>query len=225
MPGMKLMSFSGLGAPLTFREVPTVDAVYEAIALPDIEASDQVPVMPPEVRRRHAQVQVALVKIGLSLGFRTWVARNDHGIIYEGKKLGEMHGVIGRLEDERIISAFDNAVQAALLIDCIWSKNGKLMPAAIEIEHTTGVTTGLTRMQGLQSRLPPFQTRWVIAAPDEDRNLVLRECNRPQFRSLNAQYLPYSAVDELYSLCQRDRMHGVTDEFLDGFMEKTLSIQ
>lgn len=175
-----------------------------------------------DVQRRHSQIQVALAEIGKQLGFKTWVAQNDKAIMYKGKRLGEMEGVLLRLEDVQLLSSFNDAVKAALLIDLIWFRNAKFMPAVIEIEHTTGVTSGLTRMKNFQDRLPPFPTRWVIAAADEDRQKVMTECNKPQFQSLNAQFFPYSAVDELYSLCQRRKIKGVNDEFLDCFMEPCL---
>lgn len=208
---------------MVISEIPTVSAVYEAIAIPDLNTAAGISVLPPEVRRRHAQIQVALVKIGQELGFRTWVAKNDQGISYQGRPLIEMDGVIADLQTERVMRLLDDAIRTVMLIDCIWFKNGNLMPAVIEIEHSTGVTSGLARMQALQSALPSFQTRYVIAAPDEDRDKVLRECNREQFKDLKALYLPYSAVDELYSLCVRRNLHGVTEKFLDSFMEPTNS--
>jgi len=208
---------------MVISEIPTVSAVYEAIAIPDLDTTAGIPVLPPELRRRHAQIQVALVKIGQELGFRTWVAKNDQGISYQGRPLIEMDGVIADLQTERVMQLLDDAIRNVMLIDCIWFKNGNLMPAVIEIEHSTGVTSGLARMQALQSAMPSFQTRYVIAAPDEDRDKVLRECNREQFKDLKALYLPYSAVDELYSLCVRRNLHGVTEKFLDSFMEPTNS--
>jgi type II restriction enzyme len=76
-------------------------------------------------------------------------------------------------------------------------------------------------MQGFQQAIPAYPTRWIIAAPDEDRKEVIEKCNRPQFKSLNAQFFPYSAIEELYSLSQRRKIKGVTDEFLDCFIEPT----
>jgi type II restriction enzyme len=205
---------------IVISEIPNAEAVYESLVLPEKEPEQGFDF---EMARRHAMIQVALVKIGQQLGFRTWVAHNDKGIVYENKKLGEMDGVITRLDSERLLSAFPEAVHAARLIDCVWFRNAKFMPAVIEIEHSTGVTSGLTRMQGFQQAIPAIQNvRWVIAAPDEDRDKVIRECNRPQFKSLNAQFFPYSAVEELYSLCQRRKLKGLNDEFLDCFMESTL---
>ncbi|WP_279041836.1 restriction endonuclease, partial [Brevibacillus borstelensis] len=204
---------------IVISEVPIADAFYDALVVPDELVTTELDI---EAVRRHSQIQIALIKIGQQLGFRTWIAQNDKGIKYQNKRLVEMEGVVNSLRDERIISAFEEAYKAALLIDCIWFKNGKLMPAVMEVEHSTGVTSGLTRMKGLQDALPPFLTRYVIVAPDEDRDKVLREANRPQFQSLNVRYFPYSAVEELYSLCQRRKIRGVTEEFLDSFMEPTL---
>ena len=94
------------------------------------------------------------------------------------------------------------------------------MPAVMEVEHTTGVTSGLTRMKGLQDAMPALNTRYVIVAPDNDREKVIAEANRPQFRSLDARYFAYSSVEELYYICTHRNLHGVTQEFLDCYMEK-----
>jgi len=63
--------------------------------------------------------------------------------------------VIVSLRDEKLLSAYIEASQAALMIDCIWFKNGKLMPAVMEVEHSTGVTSGLTRMKNFQDIFIP----------------------------------------------------------------------
>lgn len=210
-----------LTTELVISEIPSVETVYEALVLPDQELEVGIDI---EMARRHAQIQVALVQIGRQLGFRTWVAQNDRGIVYKDQSIGEMESVIARLEDERLIQAFQEAQHAARLIDVVWFKNGRLMPAVIEVEHSTRVRSGLTRMKTLQDAMPPIPTRWVIAAPDEDRDLVVREAATPQFASLNAKFFPYSAVEELYSLCERRKIRGVSEEFLDCYMESCLPL-
>jgi len=171
------------------------------------------------------QVQVALILLGQQMGYRTWIARNDKGFMYGNKKVGELDGVVVRLNDEKLLMPYDEAIQAALQIDCIWFRNSHFMPAVIEVEHSTGVTSGLTRMKNLQTHMPHITTRWVIAAPDEDRAKVIREANKPDFRILNTQFFPYSAVDELFSLVQRRKLTktAVNDEFLHCFFEPCLS--
>lgn len=204
---------------IVISEAPALDAFYDSLIIPNVLEEEEFNI---DVQRRHAQIQIALYFIGKQLNFRTWIAQNDKGIIYQNKRISEYEGIINSLKDERLMSAYDEAIQAALLIDCIWFKNGKLMPAVMEVEHSTGVTSGLSRMKNFKDKFPPFPTRYVIVAPDEDRDKVIKEANKPQFIDLNTKFFTYSAVEELYALCQRRKIKGVTEEFLDSFMEPIL---
>jgi type II restriction enzyme len=199
----------------------TVDVVYKGVTL---DAVDPPQGMTIEQKRRHAQIQIALVLIGQQLGFRTWVASNDRSIEYEGRRIAELDAVVDSLNAEQVLSAYPDAANAARLIDCIWFRNGRLMPAVMEIEHSTGVTSGLTRMKDFYDLGPPLRDiRWTVVAPDEDRQKVIDQANREQFRELDTRFFPYSAVEELYSLCDRRQPQGITDQFLDCFMEKCVA--
>lgn len=204
---------------MAISEIPAQSVTYDNLYLPD---SFFTPGLDIEVIRRHTQIQIALYLIGLQLGYRTWIAQNDKGIVYKDKPLIEQQGIISDLRNENIISAFDGAEPSAKFIDVIWFQNHRFMPAVMEVEHTTGVTSGLTRMKGLQDAIPAFSTRYVIVAPDDDREKVIEECNREQFKCLNARYFSYSSVEELYYICTHRNLHGVTQEFLDCYMEPTL---
>lgn len=206
-----------LDVDIVISEAPNNDVVYDSVAVTEFDTALDINVV-----RRHAQIQIALYMIGSQLGYRTWIAQNDKGIQYKNRRLCEYEGVISDLRNERLLAAFGEAARAALLIDCIWFKNGKLMPAVMEIEHTTGVRSGLLRMKKFQDYLPPFPSRWVIVAPDADRKLVFKECQAPQFQTLAPKYFSYSAVEELYDLCTRRKISGVTEDFLDCFMETTV---
>ncbi|MDR6264907.1 hypothetical protein [Roseobacter sp. N2S] len=197
------------------------DVIYEGVTLETTRAITGVNI---EQERRHAQIQIALVLIGQQLGFRTWVAANDRSIEYAGRRIAEMESVIDQLDAEKVLSAYPEASNAARLIDCIWFRNGRLMPAVMEIEHSTGVTSGLTRMKGFYDLGPALRDiRWTIVAPDELRKKVFDQANLEQFKPMDVRFFPYSAVDELYSLCQRRKPVGITDEFLDCFMERCLA--
>jgi type II restriction enzyme len=203
-------------------EIPSQQAVYESLVFPDdFKSSNDL--LNIEQSRRHAQIQIALVLIGMQLGFRTWVAQNDRSIEYNHKKLGELESVIPSLGNERLLLGYQDAVRAALLIDCIWFKNGRFMPAVMEVEYTTGITSGLSRMKNFKDRIPPFPTRYVVVAPDEERSKFLKEAEKPQFKDLKPMFFPFSNVEELYSLCQRRKItsDAVNEAFLDCFMEKT----
>jgi type II restriction enzyme len=201
---------------VTITEQPSIETVYGVIEYPENHKSE----LEIDIKRRHSQIQVALAIIGHQMGFRTYIAANDHGIVYNHKSILSLPSVIPSLASEKLLSAFPEGANAAKFIDCVWFKNGRLMPAVMEIEHSTGVTSGLARMQKFKNLIPEFPARWVIVAPDDDRSDVLTKCSEPQFRGLNARYFPYSAVEELFALCQKRHLKGVTEEFLDCFMEK-----
>ena len=205
---------------MAISEIPQGTVKYDNLVLPEsLTVGGDLDI---NVVRRHTQIQIALYLIGLQLGYRTWIAQNDKGIIYNNHPLIEQEGIITSLSNENIINAFPEAEHNAKFIDVIWFQNHRYMPAVMEVEHTTGVTSGLTRMQGLQQQMPAFNTRYVIVAPDEDRDRVVYEINRPQFKSLQARYFPYSSVEELYYICTHRGLQGVTQEFLDCYMERVI---
>lgn len=203
---------------MAISEIPAKTIVYDDIIVPD-----KMLIGGPldiEVVRRHTQIQIALYIIGMQLGYRTWIAQNDMGIKYKGESLACQPNIISSLSSDDNLLSRNHAEAEARLIDCIWFQNGRFMPAVMEVEHTTGVTSGLTRMKGLYDMIPNFQTRYVIVAPNEDRDLVVEKANREQFKCLDTRYFSYSSVEELYYICTHRNLHGVTQEFLDCYMEK-----
>lgn len=205
---------------IAISEIPLRSVRYDELIVPDtITVNGKINI---EVVRRHTQIQIALYLIGLQLGYKTWIAQNDKGIKYKNKPLIEHPGILSNLHDESILAAFPGAERSARYIDCIWFQDHRYLPAIMEVEHTTGVTSGLTRMKGLQDTIPSLKTRYVIVAPDDDRQKVIEEANRSQFHSLNVKYFPYSAVEELYYICTHRHIHGIQQEFLDCYMENTL---
>ena len=203
---------------IAISDLPIMSVQYDSIGIPDY-VLDQFRGLSIEVVRRHTQIQIALYLIGLQLGYSTWIAQNDKGIKYQGYALSEHEGVLNSLSDKRMISAFDGAANAGALIDCIWFKNNHLMPAVMEVEHTTGVTSGLDRMQKFHDKIPAIMTRYVIVAPDEARDEVFRKGKSEMFSNLNPRYFSYSAVEELYGLCTKRHLRNIGEGFLDCYME------
>ena len=199
-------------------EITGVDATYDAITFEGPETS-----LPSDVVRRHAQIQIALIKIGESLGFVNSVAREDQHISYAGKRLIELNSVVKDISSLQQVASYPKAISKIQHVDVVWFRNGRLVPAAIEIEDTTKVTSGLDRLKGLQDNMPDFQIRYVIVADESERQRVVRLANEERFRKLKVRFFSYAAVEELYSLCMRRKLYGVTEEFLDSFMELTTS--
>lgn len=171
--------------------------------------------------RRHAQIQILLVKAAESMGLKSWVAKNDHSITYNEQKLIEMDSVIKNLSRVTALQGYLNAGPAGELIDCIWfSEDERKIPAIIEIEHSTGVTSGLTRMKGFMQEAPELKNMtYIIAAPDEIRDQVIRKSSAPQFKDMDIQFLPYSAVEDMYLLSKRNIKGIDNTKFFHTFLE------
>jgi hypothetical protein len=70
------------------------------------------------------------------------------------------------------------------LIDVLWL-NGNAIVAAFEAESTTSIYSGLLRMADLLSMQPNLNTPLYLVAPDERRQKVFTEVNRPTFSRLS----------------------------------------
>lgn len=202
-------------------EIPTADVVYDSLDFPEALV---LPGMDIEVKRRHLQIQIALYLIGKQLGYDTWIAQNDKGIKYRGKALVEYDGVLSSIEEKPLVGAFPGAAAAGRFIDCIWFDGEKDIPAVMEVEHTTGVKSGLDRMKNFRDSIPKVTPRYVIVAPDEARELVFSEASKPMYKDMEIRYFPYSAVEELYVLCEHRHLRGVAKEFLDCYMEQVSAV-
>lgn len=213
----KVGELSELRTDVAISEIPTSAVVYDSLDIPD---SLDLHGMDIEVARRHVQIQIALYLIGKQFGYETWIAQNDKGIKYQGKALLEHEGILKAISEKPLVGQFEGAVSAGRFIDCIWFDGDRKIPAVMEVEHTTGVTSGLDRMKNFHDHIPPVGSRYVIVAPDEDRDHVLAEGRKPMFKDMDVRFIPYSSVEELYILCQRRHLRGITEEFLDCYMER-----
>jgi type II restriction enzyme len=176
-----------------------------------------------EAKKTHTQIQVALVEIGRALNFRTWIAGGDRSFTVGSTTLGNLEGVIQSLDEVSILYT-SKIKDAARLIDCIWfTSDGNVIPAVIEVEHSTGITSGLTRMLKFKETIPAISTTFTIVAPDKLRNKAVSEANQKAFRRLDARFMSYSTVRVLYGLIQKYSLSKYVDyNFVYPFMEKVV---
>jgi type II restriction enzyme len=173
-----------------------------------------------EAKRTHTQIQIALVEIGRALDCKTWIAANDRSIPVKNATLGSLLGVIQSLDEVDLL--YNAALKrAASLIDCIWlSQQLDFISAVIEVEHSTGVMSGLERMLSLKNLIRNFSSNFIIVAPDDQRNKVIKEATKSHFRELNAKFLPYSNIRVLYGLIQHYSLSRVVNySFINPFLE------
>jgi len=145
--------------------------------------------------REHTEIQSLLLNLGTDMGFDVWVARNDRGREHEGKLFADLP----RLKTE-LPRQFDEATNKTIeLIDVLWLKGNSIL-AAFEIESTSSIYSGLLRMSDLISMQPNLKIPLYIVAPDERRDRVFSEINRPTFTRLNpplsqvCRFIPFTEL-------------------------------
>jgi len=129
--------------------------------------------------REHTEIQWHLLKLGSDMGFDIWVARNDRGKSWDDKKFSD----ISKMKAELPLQ-FDEATNKTIeLIDVLWLK-GNAIIAAFEVESTTSIYSGLLRMADLVVMQPNLNIPLYLVAPDDRRDKVITEVNRPTFSRL-----------------------------------------
>jgi hypothetical protein len=124
----------------------------------------------------HTEMQYRLLRLGASMGFDVWVAKNDRAKVYGTETLGAMARMIDELPTQ-----FNEATNKTIeLIDVLWLKGNSIV-AAFEVESTTAVYSGLLRMSDLLALQPNLNIDLYIVAPEDRRDKVEREILRPTF--------------------------------------------
>ena len=143
----------------------------------------------------HTEIQWLLLKLGNDMGLDVWVARNDRNKSYNGNLFSELP----RIKEDLPLQFDDVTNRTIELIDVLWLK-GNAIISAFEIESTTSIYSGLLRMSDLISMQPNLNIPLYIVAPDERRDKVVNEVNRPTFSRLSpplseiCRYIPFSVL-------------------------------
>jgi hypothetical protein len=223
--------------PKVLARAPRVYSIGEGdgeVTIPEAEddsGREQLEVMPAEGPTAapkeeqpavvtHEEIQYMLLKLGASIGLDVWVARNDKSKRYSGQRFGDMPKVKDSLPRQ-----FDEVTNRTIeLIDVLWL-DGERFVAAFEIEHTTAVYSGLLRMSDLVSMQPNLNIPLYLVAPDERREKVFEEINRPTFSRMRTplnsicQYLPYSELRQLV-----DRLGDYVSVLKPDFLERIAEV-
>jgi hypothetical protein len=170
--------------------------------------------------RQSIQIQSKLAKIGAVMGFKVWIPRSDRGRVRELMPETE-HGVL--IEDLPL--NYDNTTLDTIeQIDVIWLKRTSIA-RAFEVEHTTAVYSGLLRMADLLALQPNMDIRLHIVAPDERREKVFREMNRPVFALLEGRplssrcsFISYESVNVISDL---KHLAHTNDSIIDEYQENS----
>jgi hypothetical protein len=145
----------------------------------------------------HTQIQWMLLKLGNDMGLDVWVAKNDRSRGVGGQKFSDLP----RLKKDLPLT-FDEATNRTIqLIDVLWLK-GNAIKAAFEIESTTSIYSGILRLADLIAMQPNINIPLYLVAPNERREKVILEVNRPVFSRLSppmseiCRYISFSSLKE-----------------------------
>lgn len=167
----------------------------------------------------HTEIQWLLLKLGADMGFDVWVARNDRNRCYDGNRFSDLAALRPNLPRQ-----FDDATNKTVeLIDVLWLSKNTIV-AAFEIESTTSIYSGLLRMGDLVAMQPNLKIPLFLVAPEDRREKVMAEVNRPTFSRLEprlAEICRYISFDALrHRLSQvRDLVKYLKPDFLEELSE------
>lgn len=179
--------------------VVRLNAGQRVIRRPEEESRPQEPPVPmpaPEEEpkpREHDEIQWRLIRLGMAAKVDVWVPRNDQGRAWEGHRFRD-HVLSEFKEGLDIPRSVEN-------IDTVW-RFGHQIKAAFEIEHSTAIYSGLLRLSDLKAIAPNSLYPMYIVAPNDRREKVLTELQRPTFHDQLrlhevARYVSYEKVREL----------------------------
>ncbi|RMG90123.1 MAG: hypothetical protein D6712_00425, partial [Chloroflexi bacterium] len=152
-----------------------------------------------------------------------WVANNDKNSSFEGQAFNTLPNL-----KKQFPFRYDDASQRTIeLIDVIWF-DGNSICAAFEVEHTSSVYSGILRMADLMAMQPNIDIPLYIVAPDERREKVIREINRPIFKQALrkplaqiCRYISYSALLEKFEIARNQGfLSHLTPSILDEIAEE-----
>lgn len=197
-------------------------ALKTKIGLVTIPESGPIEDSKPELVKEpaaHTEIQWMLLKLGSDMGFNVWVARNDRGRSFNEHRFSELPALRSSLPLQ-----FDDATNRTIeLIDVLWLAKNSII-AAFEIESTTSIYSGLLRMGDLVAMQPNLNIPLFLVAPEDRREKVFAEVNRPTFSRLDprlAEICRFISFEELRQrLAQvRDFVQYLKPDFLEDLSE------
>jgi type II restriction enzyme len=126
----------------------------------------------------HTQIQYLLIKIGRSLHYDVYVARNDRHRSYNGESFALL--TTPNLPQSGWPAEVMDTVS---LIDVIWlHPQTHEIVSAFEVEKSTSIYSGMLRLEDLAGSLPDCTCHFYLLVPGSREKEVMAQLARPAFR-------------------------------------------
>lgn len=126
----------------------------------------------------HTRMQYLLIKIGRSLNYNVFVARNDRHRSFNGHPFALL-----TVPELPKMGWPPEVTDTVSLIDVIWLHPGtQEIVAAFEVEKSTSIYSGILRMEDLARSIPGCTCHFYLLAPTHREKEVMAQFARPAFR-------------------------------------------
>lgn len=158
----------------------------------------------------HTEMQYHLAKLGNSLGYRVWIARNDHKREWNYKKLGELS--LPQLE----LVGFPTQVKDTIsLIDVLWLDHNGAIISAFEVEKSTSIYSGILRLYDLALTMKDKDCKFYLVAPNKRQKEIKAQLLRPSFQHDQMCSISYILFSDLRCDCDSMCKFGTNANVLD----------
>lgn len=164
-----------------------------------------------EETNTHTEMQYHLAKLGKSLGYKVWIARNDHKREWKEYKLSE-YSIPKLIIDDIPLSVKETIA----LIDVLWLNNENEIISAFEVEKSTSIYSGILRLQDLSFSLKDQNCNFYLVAPNKREKEIKAQLLRPSFQHNQMCTISYILFSELRcdcdAMCKFGRDVSVLDQ-------------
>ncbi|WP_336775261.1 hypothetical protein [Paenibacillus sp. MMO-58] len=144
----------------------------------------------------HSEMQYYLAKLGQSLGYRVWIARNDHKRAWGNQPLGEWS-----IKDLKLDNFPEAVLDTVSLIDVLWLDQANNIVSGFEVEKSTSIYSGILRLNDLALSLNTGKNQFYLVAPDHREKEIRAQLLRPSFRNLETMNISYILFKDLRCDC------------------------
>lgn len=170
-----------------------------------------------EEENSHTEMQYHLARLGVSLGYKVWIAQNDHNREWNEKKLGEYS--ITNLPLRGIPQSESETIS---FIDVIWLNKESKIIAAFEVEKSTSIYSGILRLHDLSLSIDSKTCKLFLVAPNKREKEIKAQLLRPAFRDqIQLQNsMSYILFSDLQCDCDAMCKFGTDINVLDKIAKK-----
>ncbi len=159
----------------------------------------------------HNEMQYLLAKLGREIGYRVWIAQNDHKKEWSGIVLGDLS-----IKDLPKATSLGEVQKTISLIDVIWLDENNRFVGAFEVEKSTSIYSGILRLHDLATSIEGGSCNLYLIAPNKREKEIRAQLLRPSLQSaLKTMPISYITFVDFRSDCDAMCKFGTEISVLD----------